>query len=471
MPGWGRDERVDTIFFEDLTGNPSPGIDGQVSYVSGKIYSQAGFFYGASATERIIEVDPTNQTIGIMEGAPNTSYFVYLRRVESGASGGLSTPRRGFHSLMQINSGSDSRGMFATSGIMSLSSAAVQTGVDSQILAGVYGQVNQASTGTASELVGTGGDCYVSGSFGSTMGNITLGVGVRGQVGFGYGFLVPPNGSYTNAAAFEACAPRQPTTTRTITNCHGVWVRNQGGRGIETSYGIKLEAQTGAKESWSISSLGGNSYHSGNFYFGGKGPPSDPIHVKCGSGTGIRVESQTVSSNYAVLNRTGGNFAISVYGTDACALYHNAKIGMWQLGGISTSQYWQVQNGIDSACFTIYGDRTWKFYGNGTMFGDYDLAPSVDNQGELGTDSLRFKRIRAVNIVSGDLGFDDERCPLCGLEFGIDDVVVWRITSQTRDEKDRLVSSSIPVHSKCANPPWYKRLFRVILRKMICLTR
>jgi len=41
--------------------------------------------------------------------------------------------------------------------------------------------------------------------------------------------------------------------------------------------------------------------------------------------------------------------------------------------------------------------------GNLTMNGDFDIVPSVDDDGEVGTDALRFTRVRAVTIVSGDV--------------------------------------------------------------------
>jgi hypothetical protein len=464
--------KVEDLFFYDLTSEGAPKETGQVRRVSDKLNYVGGFFYGLSTSERIIEGDPANRTIGMMDGAPNTSYFVYLRRVEAGAHGGLSTARRGFHSLMQVNSGTDSRGMYATSGVVSLTSDAIQSGIDqSNIFAGVYGQANQNSTGIAARMIGVAGDCYVSGSFGQTMGAVALGVGVYGQVGFGYGFIIPPSGSYIDAAAVLAASPRQTGASRTIVNSHGVLVNNQGSAaGITVSYGLKAEAQSGSGTCWASAWLGGNSYHVGNYFFGASGVPLDPVHVKCGSSTGVRIESQTISANYAQLMRTGGNFSISVNGTDACALYCNAKIGVWQLGGVTNSQHWQVQNGADATCFTIYADQTWKFYGDGTMSGDHVIAPATDNQGQLGTDTKRFYRVRTHYIATGDLGFDDERCSVCKRQFTVGDDVVWRIHEQYRDEMGRLVSNSIPVHVGCARPSVCRLLFQR-LRRLLCPTR
>lgn len=49
----------------------------------------------------------------------------------------------------------------------------------------------------------------------------------------------------------------------------------------------------------------------------------------------------------------------------------------------------------------VTGDTTHP--GNITMDGDKDWIPNVDGEGEIGTDAKRFKRVRAEEIVSGDL--------------------------------------------------------------------
>lgn len=70
---------------------------------------------------------------------------------------------------------------------------------------------------------------------------------------------------------------------------------------------------------------------------------------------------------WAILLRTAGNFAISVGGTGANALYKNCLKEVTQLGGHDTSVYAHVQNDWDGACHTIYGDGDVKTYGNTRM--------------------------------------------------------------------------------------------------------
>lgn len=70
---------------------------------------------------------------------------------------------------------------------------------------------------------------------------------------------------------------------------------------------------------------------------------------------------------WATLLRSAGNFAISVGGTGANALYKNCLKEVTQLGGHDTSVYAHVQNDWDGACHTIYGDGDVKTYGNTRM--------------------------------------------------------------------------------------------------------
>lgn len=50
-------------------------------------------------------------------------------------------------------------------------------------------------------------------------------------------------------------------------------------------------------------------------------------------------------------------------------------------------------------------DGTVDFGANMTMSGDFDFTPTTDANGELGTDALRWKRIRGQQVVSGDHDF------------------------------------------------------------------
>lgn len=63
----------------------------------------------------------------------------------------------------------------------------------------------------------------------------------------------------------------------------------------------------------------------------------------------------------------------------------------------------------DSIGFSTAGVERYRIdaSGNLTMRGNFDFTPSADNAGEVGTNALRWNRIRGVTIVSGDFGFEN----------------------------------------------------------------
>ena len=82
--------------------------------------------------------------------------------------------------------------------------------------------------------------------------------------------------------------------------------------------------------------------------------------------------------------------------------------------------------------------------GNLVMRGDYDIVPSVDAQGELGTDLLRWGRIRGAQVIAGDLGFDDPTCAVCGQEFQVSQPILFKIR-----KIEGAVKLAVPVHDFC----------------------
>jgi len=61
--------------------------------------------------------------------------------------------------------------------------------------------------------------------------------------------------------------------------------------------------------------------------------------------------------------------------------------------------------------------------GNIRLGGDFDILPNLDNTGEIGTDALRWQRVRAVTVATGDLELYD---PASGAQWtikeGLDEV-------------------------------------------------
>jgi hypothetical protein len=88
----------------------------------------------------------------------------------------------------------------------------------------------------------------------------------------------------------------------------------------------------------------------------------------------------------ALIKRNGGNLEITVYGTDAQALYKNTRAEVTQLGGNDDSVYFRIQNSDDDVCAEVYGDKSARFYGPLTQGNAGSLASAPDSFAQ-GTDN------------------------------------------------------------------------------------
>lgn len=82
---------------------------------------------------------------------------------------------------------------------------------------------------------------------------------------------------------------------------------------------------------------------------------------------------------------------VLVLGDDGCVIVTGSTNGL--VGAVA---------GEDFRC-----NAASRFNGNMDLQGDFVMAPVLDNDWEIGTDARRFERVRAVSIVSGDLGFEN----------------------------------------------------------------
>lgn len=91
---------------------------------------------------------------------------------------------------------------------------------------------------------------------------------------------------------------------------------------------------------------------------------------------------------------------------------------------------------------TMLGTEKVRVVGDIRLSGD--VLPAADNTGNVGTDALRFARMRAFEIVSGDLGFEDEACPKCKKPFGLGEELVILTT-----RKEGKLTFGVPAHWSC----------------------
>ena len=73
-----------------------------------------------------------------------------------------------------------------------------------------------------------------------------------------------------------------------------------------------------------------------------------------------------------------------------------------------------------------------------------DLVPRANGEGNVGTDALRFDRVRTVTLVTGDIGFDDPECAVCHKPFEVGQDLVMRVV-----RKEGKKSMAVPVHVGC----------------------
>lgn len=96
----------------------------------------------------------------------------------------------------------------------------------------------------------------------------------------------------------------------------------------------------------------------------------------------------TSSSNddIAFINRQGGRLSLNAGGAARLIVETGGNVGI----GLAGAGEKLVVNG------------------NVRLNGDFDFLPNANNTGEVGTDALRFNRVRATTVVTGDLELRDD---------------------------------------------------------------
>lgn len=111
----------------------------------------------------------------------------------------------------------------------------------------------------------------------------------------------------TNVTAFQGYTGYGYNSGATVTNARGIWIKSWGNVAPGTftnQYGLYLESITGATNNWAIYSLGGASYHAGQF----------------------RINSTTISAQLGVVSAASGTIAEIIRG----AASQSANLTEWQ---------------------------------------------------------------------------------------------------------------------------------------------
>jgi hypothetical protein len=87
----------------------------------------------------------------------------------------------------------------------------------------------------------------------------------------------------------------------------------------------------------------------------------------------------------------------------------------------------------------------------------HSLTPYTDGYSFIGTATERFYYIRGLYVVSGDIGFEDRRCLVCGREFKEGDAVVLKVR---KVDEENMQVLAVPVHAECNPHPLDPELLR-----------
>ena len=128
------------------------------------------------------------------------------------------------------------------------------------------------------------------------------------------------------------------------------------------------------------------------------------------------------------------------------------------------SGYWGISSNRWFALYSFYVG-TWKLDFRGSDYSHlpldpythHYLVPYVDGYSYIGTSTNRFYYIRGLTVVSGDIGFEDRRCLVCGREFKEGDAVVLKVR-KVDDENMQVLA--VPVHAECNPHPLDPELLR-----------
>jgi len=86
-----------------------------------------------------------------------------------------------------------------------------------------------------------------------------------------------------------------------------------------------------------------------------------------------------------------------------------------------------------------------RLHVNGNIRGR-NIYPDADNTYDIGSSTLRWANVYAVNVVTGDIGFEELSCPVCNQPFKVNDSVVLKVR---KVDNDKIMC--VPVHTTC-NP-------------------
>jgi len=158
------------------------------------------------------------------------------------------------------------------------------------------------------------------------------------------------------------------------------------------------------------------------------------------------IHSQTGASAEKMSWRYGDNVTAE---HDVLTLDKDANIVAWTPGAGGFG-FWVQRRGEANPRAKLEADRVSFGPGGASALdtflvrvGTGQLSGSADNVLELGTDAVRLKRVRAVNVVTGHLSFQEKVCHICGGTFKKGETLKLTVVDVENETK------CLPVHDYC----------------------
>jgi len=162
------------------------------------------------------------------------------------------------------------------------------------------------------------------------------------------------------------------------------------------------------------------------------GDPGDPLTIKAQTGAS--------DAQGGELRLFGGNGTTTFAGGDVVVHGGTSSLGS---GG-------EVQLQSAAGASRIRVDDSHSYLDEDLeVTDDYDIYPTTDGQGSVGTNANRFGLIRGVTVTSGDLAFDDRKCPVCNQEFQVDDELALKVICVEDDDVGHRITKTVPMHQTC----------------------
>lgn len=164
----------------------------------------------------------------------------------------------------------------------------------------------------------------------------------------------------------------------------------------------------------------------------------------------VTVGTSATTGRKFTVTETGANQGIRIEASGGTSIALDARVGAEVAARFTVLADGSIRwsDGTNPADVLIARSAAAELTLSNAAGGGLTLIPPADNAGILGSDARRFNRVRAVSVVSGDLGFDDLACPLCQRGFSVGETLALRVVRIERGMRGA-ITQTVPCHATC----------------------